>query len=166
MIDHIHLLVRFRWTAHFGNISLSPTSNQWLSFSEGGSPSCMMVGIFVIFWTFVTIFSSLHFNHLCRTSKWGGSSSVADAVQRTKRATPHRQHLRTSHPGLEISHVCLWIGLNPRKCWLTTCYLRHPLAPPLGIGLYSSTPMSARHAGAGHILEKSSLGSYSRMSVV
>ena len=38
-----------RWTELFGNISLSPTSNRWLSFSEGGSPSCMMVRIFVIF---------------------------------------------------------------------------------------------------------------------
>ena len=36
---------------------------------------------------------------------------------------------------------------------MTTFYLRHPLAPPLGIGLYSSTLMSARCAGAGHILE-------------
>ena len=88
-----------RWTALFGNISLSPTSNRWLSFSEGGSPSCMMVRIFV------TIFSSSHFNHLCRPSKRGGSSSVVDAVQRTKRAAPHRQHLRTSHPGKKKSHM-------------------------------------------------------------
>ena len=41
-------------------------------------------------------------------------------------------------------------GEIPRKCRLTTCYLRHPLAPPLGIGLYSSTRMSARRAGAGY----------------
>ena len=94
-----------RWTALFGNISLSPTSNRWLSFSEGGSPSCMTVRIFVISWLFVTIFSSSHFIHLCRTSQRGGSSSVVDAVQRTKRATPHRQHLRTSHPGKK-SHMC------------------------------------------------------------
>ena len=44
-----------RWTVLFGNISLSPTNNRWLSFSEGGSPSCMMVRFFVIFWLFVTI---------------------------------------------------------------------------------------------------------------
>ena len=94
-----------RWTELFGNISLSPTSNRWLSFSEGGSPSCMMVRIFVISWLSVTIFSCLHFIHLCRTSQRGGSSSVVDAVQRTKCATPHRQHLRTSHPGKK-SHMC------------------------------------------------------------
>ena len=57
MINDIHLLVSrlLRWTELFGNISLSPTNNRWLSFSEGGSPSCMMVRIFVIFWIFVTI---------------------------------------------------------------------------------------------------------------